>query len=139
MTATAHIAQRTAHTGTLFAGLREKLTAWRRRHSRRLQAAYFEQLHDSLPLDDPDRYALETPAVEQAFARLAIAHGDLVTPVDGGTAARDADRETHLLAACDTWFREIHGPEHRWSARTISAYNRLLDGVRTCFHPGGEA
>lgn len=28
-------------------------------------------LHDSLPLEDPDRHALEDPAVEAAFARLA--------------------------------------------------------------------
>lgn len=139
MTATTHIARHTGHDGTLFAGLRAKLAAWSRRHSRRLQAAYFEQLHDSLPLDDPDRHALESPAAEQAFAYLAIAHGNLVTPADGGTAARDADRETLLLAACDAWFREVHGPEHRWSPRTIATYTRLLDGVRTCFHPGGEA
>lgn len=140
MTATAHIARRTTeHDDTLFAGLRKKLTAWGRRHSRRAQQAYFERLHDSLPLDDPDRYALEAPALERALQQLAVDHPDAVTPADGGALARDTDREQLLLATCDAWFRDVHGPEHRWSPRTITAYDQLLADVRSCFHPGGAS
>ncbi|MGW0583527.1 hypothetical protein ACWD25_48215 [Streptomyces sp. NPDC002920] len=139
MTATVHIGRRTTphHPST---SLREHWTGFVLRHSRRAQAAYFEQLHDALPLSDPDRHALDAPALEAAFAQLAADHPEAVTPADGGQAARDADRETLLLATCDRWFREAHpGPEHRWSPTTIVAYEQLMDGVRTCFHPGGEA
>lgn len=139
MTATMHIGRRTTqhHPRT---SLRERWSAFTLRHSRRAQAAYFAALHDALPLDDPDRHALDAPALESAFAQMAADHSDAVTPADGGQAARDAERETLLLAICDRWFRDAHaGPEHRWSPATIAAYQQLMDGVRSCFHPGGEA
>ncbi|WP_155054532.1 hypothetical protein [Streptomyces blattellae] len=138
MTATMHIARRTTPPGPL-ASLRESWAAFRLRHSRRVQTAYFQRLHDALPLDDPDRHDLEDPAVEHAFARLAADHPDTVTPADGGQAARDTDREQLLLAVCDAWFRDIHGPEHRWDPRTVATHGRLMADVRGCFHPGGAA
>ncbi|MET7477956.1 hypothetical protein ABZT17_26815 [Streptomyces sp. NPDC005648] len=137
MTATVHIARRTTTRPHLT--LRERWDAFQLRHFRRVQTAAFQRLHDRLPLDDPDRHALDAPALEGAFAQLAIAHADRVTPADGGIEARDKDREVLLLATCDAWFRDLHGPQHRWSARTIAAYQRLQDDVRRCFHPGGEA
>ncbi|MDX2749590.1 hypothetical protein PV413_03515 [Streptomyces scabiei] len=48
--------------------------------------AYFQRVHSALPLDAPDRHALDQPAVETAFARLAIDHPDTVTPADGGAS-----------------------------------------------------
>ncbi|MEV7684512.1 hypothetical protein [Streptomyces bungoensis] len=121
-------------------GLRTWWAAFTLRHSRRVQTATFLQLHDSLPLTDPDRHALDAPALEDAFARLAADHPDAVTPTDGGTLARETDREQLLLATCDAWFREAHpGPEHRWHPATVTAYQQLMDGVRSCFHPGGDA
>lgn len=137
MTATAHIARRTTAHHPL-AVLRERWDAFLLRHSGRAQAAYFTRLHDALPLDDPDRHALEPVALEAAFAQLAADHPEAVTPADGGLAAREADREELLLAVCDAWFRDVHGPEHRWDPRTISTYEKLLADVRACFHPGGD-
>ncbi|MFF9097615.1 hypothetical protein ACF1AX_31395 [Streptomyces sp. NPDC014802] len=138
MTATVHIARRTTAHHPL-AALRERWDAFLLRHSARAQAAYFERLHDSLPLDDPDRHALEPAALEAAFAQLAADHPETVTPADGGPTARDRDREQQLLAVCDAWFREAHpGPEHRWHPMTVASYQRLMDDVRACFHPGGE-
>ncbi|SHI65634.1 hypothetical protein [Streptomyces sp. 3214.6] len=139
MTATVHIGRRTTPHRP-HASFRERWAAFQLRHSRRTQAAYFTRLHDALPLSDPDRYALESPALEDAFARLAADHPEAVTPADGGQAARDADREVLLLAVCDRWFREAHaGPEHRWPPATIAAHQQLLNDVRACFHPGGDA
>ncbi|WP_406168973.1 hypothetical protein [Streptomyces sp. NBC_00996] len=136
--ATLHVARRTIPHHPL-TGLRERWNTFQLRHFRRVQTAYFTQLHDALPLDDPDRHALEAPALEDAFACLAAAHPEAVTPADGGALARDTDREQLLLAACDAWFRDAHGPEHRWSPRTIAKYDRLMADVRGCFHPGGAA
>jgi hypothetical protein len=138
MTATMHISRRTTphHPHT---SLRHRWHDFRLRHFRRVQTAYFQGLHDVLPLDDPDRHALDAPALEDAFAQLAADHADRVTPADGGAQARDADREVLLLATCDAWYRDIHGPEHRWSPRTTANYERLQASVRGCFHPGGEA
>ncbi len=136
--ATMHISRRTTprHPRT---SLRERWNAFTLRHSRRTQAAYFAELHDALPLDDPDRHALDAPALEAAFAQLAADHPE-TTLTDRVQAARDADRETLLLAVCDRWFRDAHaGPEHRWSPATLAAYNRLMADVHGCFHPGGEA
>ncbi|MEI5520731.1 hypothetical protein WB388_08960 [Streptomyces brasiliscabiei] len=137
--ATLHIARRTTpHTPP--ASLRAWWTAVRLRHSRRARTAYFTQLHDALPLGGPDRHALDAPAVEDAFARLAIDHPEAVTPSDGSTLAHDADREQMLLAVCDRWFREAYpAPEHRWPAPVVAARARLLADVRDCFHPGGDA
>ncbi|HEY6116151.1 MAG TPA: hypothetical protein VI172_09355 [Candidatus Dormibacteraeota bacterium] len=139
MTATVHIGRRTTphHPHTR---LRDRWDAFALRHFRRTQVAFFAELHDALPLHDPDRHALEPLALEAAFADLAVAHPEAVTPADGGQAARDADRETLLLAVCDRWFREAHaGPQHRWAPDVIVAHQRLLDSVRGCFHPGGES
>lgn len=138
MTATAHIAGRTA-THHPLATLRARWEAFQLRHFRSVQAATFQRLHDGLPLTDPDRHAMDAPALEDAFARLAADHPEAVTPADGGQAARETDREQLLLAACDAWFRDVHGPEHRWSPRTIASYERLQTNVRACFHAGGAS
>ncbi|WP_432169120.1 hypothetical protein [Streptomyces sp. 1222.5] len=137
MTATLHIGRRTTADHPR-ATLRERWDAFALRHFRRVQAVFFARLHDTLPLDDPDRHDLDAPALEAAFARLAADHPTSVTPADGGQAARDADREISLLAACDSWFRDVHGPEHRWGPRTCSQYNKLLADVIACFHPDGQ-
>ncbi|SMF86002.1 hypothetical protein [Streptomyces sp. Amel2xC10] len=137
MTATLHIGRRTTphHPRP---SLRERWSTFILRHSRRAQTAFFAELHDALPLDDPDRHALDAPALEAAFAQLAADHPEPL-PADTGQAARDADREVLLLAVCDRWFRDAHaGPQHRWSPATVAAYQRLMDDVRDCFHPGGE-
>ncbi|MFI6248983.1 hypothetical protein [Streptomyces sp. NPDC051016] len=138
MTATLHIGRRTTshHPRT---SLRQRWDAFRLRHFADVQTVTFGQLHDRLPLDDPDRYALEAPALEAAFARLAMDHPAAVTPADGGAAARDIDREQQLTALADAWFREIVGPEHSWSPQTVARYARLMADVHSCFHPGGEA
>ncbi len=138
MTAMAHIGRRTTphrpHTS-----LRDRWNAFTLKHSRRAQAAYFARLHDALPLNDPDRHALEPVALEAAFAQLAADHPEAVTPADGGQAARDADRETLLLAVCDRWFREAHPvPDHRWTPDVIAAHQRLLADVRACFQTDGD-
>ncbi|MFI5973590.1 hypothetical protein [Streptomyces sp. NPDC051452] len=137
MTATMHIGRRITPNRPR-ASFRERWDAFALRHFRRVQAVFFAQLHDTLPLDDPDRYALEAPTLEAAFVRLAAEHPNAVTPADGGQAARDADREILLLAACDSWFRDVHGPEYRWGPRTSAQYNRLLGDVSSCFHADGE-
>jgi hypothetical protein len=135
---THHVAGTTSH--HLLTTIRTGLTTWTLRHSRRAQAVYFERLRTSLPVLNPDRHALESCAVEAAFARLAIAHPDKVTPADGGQAARSIDREQQLLAACDAWFREAHGPERSWPPATIAAYNRLLEDVHAvCLRNRGGA
>lgn len=137
--ATLHIARRTTPHPPL-AGLRTWWAAFQLRHSHRARTAYFTQLHDALPLDDPDRHALESPAVEDAFARLAVDHPEAVTPADGGIQARDSDRETLLLAVCDRWFREAYpAPAHRWQPDVVAAHARLLSDVRSCFHTGGAS
>lgn len=139
MTAMAHISRRTTPHHP-HGSLRERWDAFALRHFRRTQTAFFAELHDALPLTDPDRHALDAPALEDAFARLAVDHPEAVTPADGGQAARDADREVMLLAVCDRWFREAHaGPEHRWPPMTVVAHQRLMDNVRACFHPGGTS
>lgn len=99
-----------------------------------VEAMDIEALRLSLPLDDPDRHALENPAVEDAFAHLADA-----CPVKAPAfSMRPADREELLLATCDAWFRHAHpAPEHRWSPDVRAEYELLLDSVRRCFHPGG--
>lgn len=109
-------------------GLRARWHAFRLRYFRRAR-----------PVTDSHRHAWGNPALEAAFAELAAGHPEAVTPADGGTLARDADREQLLLATCDAWFREAHGPEHRWDARTVATYNRLMVSVRGCFHPAGGA
>ncbi|MER5909538.1 hypothetical protein ABT124_03280 [Streptomyces sp. NPDC001982] len=131
MTATLHIARRTTphHPRTT---LRARWQAFQLRHSCRAQAAYFTQLHDALPLDDPDRHALESPVVENAFVRIAADHPHAVAR----SVVRTADHAQMLLATCDSWFRDVHGPEHRWDPRTITAYNRLMADVRACFDGG---
>ncbi|MFF0139739.1 hypothetical protein ACFYRN_25205 [Streptomyces sp. NPDC005227] len=136
MTAPMHISRRTTSHHPLTA-LRARWGAAQLRYSRRIQTVTFQRLHDGLALDAPDRHDLEAPALERALQRLAIDHGDKVTPADGGDLGRDADREQLVLAACDTWFREIHGPEHRWSPRLCSRYDRLMESVRDSF-PGGQ-
>ncbi|MFJ1653450.1 hypothetical protein ACIOC2_19085 [Streptomyces sp. NPDC088337] len=136
MTATTPIARRTTPHHRRHS-LRACWDAFRLRHSKHAQTALFEQLHDRLPLTAPDRHALENPDLEAAFARLAADHPEAVTPVDGGILSRDKDREQLLLATCDAWFRDSHGPEHRWDPRTIASYSQLLASVRGCFHPGG--
>lgn len=136
MTATMHISRRTTphHPHSL----RERWELFRLRHSRRAQNAYFGRLHDALPLLDPDRHALDSPALEGAFARLAADHPDAVACVGRAPSPRDLDREQLLVATCDRWFREAHpGPEHRWSSNTIASYQRLLADVRRCFHQDG--
>lgn len=135
--ATLHIARRTTpHTPPAL--LRTWWTAFQLRHSHRARTAYFTRLHDALPLDDPDRHALDAPAIETAFARLAVDHPEAVTPADGGTQARDSEREQMLLAVCDRWFHEAYpAPEHRWPTPVVAARARLLADVRACFHPDG--
>lgn len=137
MTATLHIGRRAVPHHPI-TGLRTWWSSFTLKHSRRVQAATFQRLHDGLPLDDPDRYALESPEMERALQQLAADHPTAATPADGGPAAREKDREQLLLAACDAWFRDVHGPEHRWSPRTIASYERLQADVRACFHPDGE-
>ncbi|WP_435610931.1 hypothetical protein [Streptomyces sp. C10-9-1] len=138
MTATAHLARRSSHHP-----VRALLTTLLLPRSRRVQARYFERLRTTLPLTDPDRHDLESPAAEAAFARLAVDHPDKVTPASGDQAA--ADRTQYLLAVCDVWFREAHGPEHTWSPQTLAAYTRLLRAVQQVDGPaarpvhGGEA
>lgn len=137
MTATLHIGRRTT---PHHLSLRERWGTFRLRHSRRAQNVYFGRLHDSLPLLDPDRHALDSPALEGAFARLAAEHPDAVVRADVVPLPRDRDREQLLVATCDRWFREAHpGPEYRWSPNTIASYQRLLADVRECFHQDGTA
>lgn len=142
MTATAHIAA--PHHNPLAA-----LAGWLSSHLHRrprpaaavpvaefVQALDVEALRLSLPLDDPDRHALENPAVEDAFAHLAIDHPYEVAV----TSMRQTDREELLLAVCDEWFRHAHpAPEHRWSPQEIALYEQLLGSVHACFHAGGGA
>ncbi|MFF9310151.1 hypothetical protein ACF1BS_04490 [Streptomyces sp. NPDC014748] len=138
MTATLHISRRvTPRPKTR--GLRARWQAFHLRHSRSVQLAEFQRLHDALPLAAPDRHDMDSPAIEAAFMRLAADHPEAVTPADGGEPARDTDREQLLLAACDSWFRDTHGPEHRWAPDTITAYDRLMQDVRACFHQGGTS
>ncbi|WP_137991222.1 hypothetical protein [Streptomyces vilmorinianum] len=140
MAATDRIAVRSNTLNHPITAVRTGLTSWLLRHSRWASDVYFERLRTSLPLVDPDRHALESPAVENVFARLAIDHPESVTPSVGGTPARRADRETRLVAVCDQWFRDAHGPEHSWSPRTLAAYHLLLDSVHECFNaPDGES
>jgi hypothetical protein len=121
-------------------GLRTWWASFTLRHSRRVQEATFQRLHDRLPLDDPDRYALESPALKRALQQLAADHPEAVTPTDGGPAACETEREQLLLAVCDRWFHEAHpAPEHLWTPEVIATYQRLLADVRACFHPGGGA
>lgn len=101
-----------------------------------VQALDIEALRLSLPLDDPDRHALENPAAEDAFAHLAADHPAEVTVA----AMREADREELLLGIVDDWFRHAHpAPQHRWSPQEIALYEQLLGSVRGCFHPAGGA
>lgn len=138
MTATVHVDRRTVPHHPLTV-LRVGWNALQLRYSRRALETYFERARLLRPVTDPNRHAWESPAIEDAFALLAAENPAAVTPADGGTAARETDREQQLLAACDVWFRDIHGPEHSWSPRTIASYGQLMHGVSSCFHPGGEA
>lgn len=139
MTATAHIARRTIR-HTPHRTLREHWNTFQLRYSQRALTTYFERTRQLRPVTDPNRHAWESPALEDAFARLAADHPTMVTPADGGASARDTDREQLLLAVCDRWFHEANpAPEHRWSPDVIASHARLLNGVRACFHPGGEA
>lgn len=137
--ASTHIARRTIR-HTPQRTLRDRWNTFRLRYSQRALTVYFERTRQLRPVTDPNRHAWESPDLEDAFARLAADHPTMVTPSDGGPAARDADREQLLLAVCDHWFRETHpAPEHRWSPDIIAAHTRLLANVHACFHPGGEA
>jgi len=138
MTTMLNISRRVTQHHTL-TGLRARWEAFQLRHSRRAQAAEFQRLHDALPLPAPDRHDMESPSLEDAFMRLAADHPETVTPADGGTSARDNDREQLLLATCDAWFRNAHGPENGWSPRTAATYDQLMTGVRFCFHAGGTS
>lgn len=138
MTATVHVDRRTVPHHPLTV-LRAGWNALQLRYSRRALETYFERARLRRPVTDPNRHAWESPAIEDAFAGLAADHPEAVTPADGGEAARDADREQLLLAACDAWFRDIHGPEHSWNPRKIAAYGQLMHGIRACFHPAGGA
>lgn len=140
MTATMHIGRRVTPYHP-YTGLRARWGTFALKHFRRTQVAYFETTRARYPLSDAQEYrhALDAPALEGAFAHLAIDHPDAVTPADGGTVARERDREQLLLAACDRWFRDAHGPEHRWSPRKVAAYDRLMADVRACFHSGGTS
>ncbi|MFD1656942.1 hypothetical protein ACFSL4_01505 [Streptomyces caeni] len=141
MTATLHIARRTTPHHNPLAAFTGWLTGRLRR--RPLPAATpdvtaldLEALRLSLPLDDPDRHLLENPAVEDAFAHLAVDHPAEVTV----SCMRAADREELLLAACDAWFHHVHpAPEHRWSPEVRAEHALLLASVRACFPPGGVA
>ncbi|MCM1977179.1 hypothetical protein [Streptomyces sp. G1] len=94
-----------------------------------------EALRLSLPLDDPDRHALEDPAVEDAFAHLAIDH-----PVQVAVACmRAVDREQLLLTALDAWFLTVYGPQQQWDAQTLALFDRLAADVRSAFRRGGDA
>ncbi|MFJ4365119.1 hypothetical protein ACIP4S_13305 [Streptomyces chartreusis] len=125
MTATVHIGRRTTPHHP-FASLRARWEAYTQRRTQRTQAAYFQRLHDTLPLDDPDRHDLDAPALEAAFAGLAISHPDEVA----ATTMRTADHEQLLLAARDEWFRHAHpAPEHRWSPEERAAYEALMATV----------
>ena len=119
----------TARRTTSHHPLHARLAAWLLPYSRRAQTVYFERVRAALPVTNPDRHDLENPATEAAFARLAITHPDRVTPADGGQPARLADHEQQLLALCDAWFRDSHGPERSWSPQMITAYTKLLDSV----------
>ncbi|NUR04354.1 MAG: hypothetical protein HOY79_49975 [Streptomyces sp.] len=114
-------------------------TAWLRGFRRRsygVPPADVEALRLSLPLNDPDRHALEAPALEDAFAHLAADH-----PAQVAVASmRDADRQELLLAIVDDWFRHAHpAPTHRWPAPVRAEHELLLDAVRACFHSAGGA
>lgn len=138
MTATMPISRRTTHHA--HTGLRTWWETIQLRHSRRALDAYFERARLARPVTDPNRHAWESPALEDAFVRLAAANPQAVTPADGGPAALDAEREQLLLAVCDAWFHETYpAPQHRWTPDVIAAYQRLIADVRACFHPGGEA
>ncbi|MCI3277472.1 hypothetical protein [Streptomyces cylindrosporus] len=139
MTATLHIGRRTTPHHPL-TGLRARWETFQLKRSRRVQTATFQRLHDALPLDNMDRHALDAPALESAFADLAADHPDTVTPADGGSAAREADREQLLIALRDHAFREAHPtPEHGWSPEVVAAHQRLIADVHACFHPGGDS
>ncbi|MEV6791308.1 hypothetical protein AB0M87_04750 [Streptomyces sp. NPDC051320] len=130
MTATTHIAARRINRSQPKHRRDGRLTAFLLRHSRRVQARYFESMRQALPVADPFRHDLENRAYEDLFAHLAIDHPDLVTPADGGEAAAAADHQVLLLALCDEWFREAFGPERTWSPQTIARYQRLQTIVR---------
>lgn len=140
MTATLHISRRTTPHHTPLAALTGWLTGrLRRRPAASLPdvaALDIEVLRLSLPLTDPDRHALEDPAVEDAFAHLAIDHPTEVAV----SCMRDADRQTLLLGIVDDWFRHAHqAPEHRWPPQVVAEHKQLLACVRACFHTGGES
>ncbi|MGW6911489.1 hypothetical protein [Streptomyces sp. NPDC054940] len=117
------------------ATLRARWASYTQRRTLRAQTAYFQRLHDALPLDDPDRHDLDAPALEAAFASLAISHPDEVA----ATAMRTADHEQLLLAARDEWFRHAHpAPEYRWSPEERTAYQMLMASVHRS-HPTGGA
>ncbi|MGW3152711.1 hypothetical protein [Streptomyces sp. NPDC001089] len=104
--------------------LRARWSDFRLRHFASVQEVYFQGLHDSLPLNDPDRHAMEPPAIEDAFALLAVASTAIPTTM------RAADHEQLLLAERDTWFRHAHpAPQHLWSPAEVTAYNRLMATV----------
>jgi len=134
MTATQHIAVPHHPLATLTAWLTGRLRRRPRPTVLDVTALDIEALRLALPLDDPDRHALEDPAVEDAFAHLAVDHPAEVA----ATAMRAADHETLLLAVVDDWFRHAHpAPEHRWTPETVAAHEQLLGSVRACFRPGG--
>jgi len=139
MTATMPISRRTTPHNTPLAAFTGWLTGRLRRRTPAVPdvaALDIEALRLSLPLDDPDRHALENPAVEDAFAHLAIDHPAAVAV----SCMRDVDRETLLLAVVDDWFHHAHSaPQHSWPPDVVAQHALLMSSVRACFHPGGEA
>lgn len=134
MTATMHIGRRT--TNHRLRTIRARWSDFRLRHFTSVQTVFFQQLHDSLPLDDPDRHAMEPPAIEDAFALLAVGSSQIASTM------RAADHEQLLLAERDDWFRHAHpAPQHLWSAAEVTAYNQLMSTVHVSRHPapGGGA
>lgn len=133
MTATQHIAVPHHPLTTLTAWLRSRL---RRHPAAQAGPVDYEVLRQSFPPAHTYRHDLEAPDTEDVFAHLAIDHPDEVAVA----AMRPADREQHLLAVCDEWFRHAHpAPQHRWSPQQAAEYEQLLGSVRACFHPGGAA
>lgn len=119
------------------------LTAWLRgcirwRPAKGPTVVDFEAMRQHYPANHEQdyRHALEAPALEDAFAHLAIDH-----PAQVAVASmRDVDRQELLLAVVDDWFRHAHpAPTHRWPASVRAEHELLLGSVRACFRPAGGA
>lgn len=87
----------------------------------------FEELRQALPLDDPDRHALENPSAESAFARLAADNPDRVSPRATGNHActhtldsiRAHDLNITLRRAAGSPVREYRITPQQWEQRTV--------------------